>query len=87
MGLMKKLIFILSVLSSFFMLDLHARQDRIRFERLSIEQGLSQSSVISICQDHRGFLWFGTYEGMNRYDGYQFKIYKNAPNDSTSLTI
>lgn len=63
-----------------------AQRHKIRFEKLSIEDGLSQSSVISICQDNRGFLWFGTYEGLNRYDGYRFKIYKYDPNDSTSLS-
>ncbi len=83
---MKKLTFVLSVLLSIFMLDLHAQQGKIRFDKISIEQGLSQSSVISICQDHWGFLWFGTYEGLNRYDGYQFKIYKNDPIDSASLS-
>ncbi len=63
----------------------HAQKDKIRFEKLTIEQGLSQNSVISICQDHEGFLWFGTYDGLNRYDGYQFKIFINDAKDSTSL--
>jgi ligand-binding sensor domain-containing protein/signal transduction histidine kinase len=66
-------------------LYLHAQQHNIRFEKISIEQGLSQNTVGAICQDHKGFLWFGTYDGLNRYDGYQFKIFKYNPNDSTSL--
>ncbi len=86
MELMGKRIYILRILFPIFVLNLYAQQHKIRFERLSIEQGLSQSSVISICQDHRGFLWFGTYEGLDRYDGYRFKIYKNDPDDSTSLS-
>jgi two-component sensor histidine kinase/ligand-binding sensor domain-containing protein len=57
-----------------------------RFEHLSVEDGLSQSSVLSICQDAQGFLWFGTYEGLDRYDGYQFKIYYHDDQDSTSLS-
>jgi ligand-binding sensor domain-containing protein/signal transduction histidine kinase len=65
---------------------LKAQQENIRFEKLSIEQGLSQSSVLAICQDHRGFLWFGTYDGLNRYDGYRFKIYRHDDADSTSLS-
>ncbi len=63
----------------------HAQKEKIRFEKITIENGLSQNSVVAICQDYRGFLWFGTYDGLNRYDGYQFKVFKNDPNDSTSL--
>jgi len=56
-----------------------------RFERVSIEQGLSQSTVQAIVQDRRGFLWFGTEDGLNRYDGYGFKVYKHSPDDPASL--
>ncbi|MDQ3005012.1 MAG: hypothetical protein M3R47_06465, partial [Chloroflexota bacterium] len=48
----------------------------LRFEHISIEQGLSQSSVRVIFQDSRGFLWFGTEDGLNRYDGYTFNTFK-----------
>ncbi len=55
-----------------------------RFEHLSIEQGLSQSSVNCILQDRRGFMWFGTEEGLNRYDGCEFRVFKaGAGNSST----
>ncbi len=62
---------------------LHAGQ--VRFERLTIAQGLSLSSVYCIVQDHQGFLWFGTEDGLNRYDGRQFKILKPSPGDVHSL--
>jgi ligand-binding sensor domain-containing protein len=52
----------------------------LRFDHIGIEQGLSQSSVRVIFQDSRGFLWFGTEDGLNRYDGHTFKIYK--PDDA-----
>ena len=52
---------------------------------LGIENGLSNNSVRSIYQDHNGFMWFGTYDGLNRYDGYSFKVFRNKLNDSTSL--
>ena len=52
---------------------------------LGIEQGLSNNAVTSIYQDHNGFLWFGTYDGLNRYDGYGFKIFRNVIGDKTSL--
>lgn len=48
-----------------------------RFETIGVNNGLSQSSVYSIFQDSRGFMWFGTADGLNRYDGSEIKIYKN----------
>jgi len=47
-----------------------------KIKRISLEQGLSQSSVLSIFQDSRGFIWFGTENGLNKYDGHEFKVYK-----------
>jgi diguanylate cyclase (GGDEF)-like protein len=58
----------------------------VRFERLSIEQGLSQSGVNSILQDDRGFMWFGTQDGLNRYDGYTFTVFKHDSLDPASLS-
>jgi ligand-binding sensor domain-containing protein/signal transduction histidine kinase len=58
----------------------------LRFDHISIEEGLSQSSAQVIFQDSRGFLWFGTQDGLNRYDGYTFKIYKPDPDDANSLS-
>lgn len=48
-------------------------------------EGLSHETVHAICQDKRGFLWIGTDDGLNRYDGYQFKVFKNIPFDSNSI--
>ncbi|MFC4311733.1 two-component regulator propeller domain-containing protein [Steroidobacter flavus] len=59
--------------------------DDLRFVRLSRAQGLSQQRVTHIVQDGRGFLWFGTQYGLNRYDGYQFRVFKNDPADPESL--
>lgn len=55
------------------------------FQHLTIDDGLSQNFVQSIVQDHRGFMWFSTLDGLNRYDGYSFKVYRNRPGDTTSL--
>src|SRR5881398_1879179 len=52
---------------------------------LGIEQGLSNNSVRCVFQDHKGFMWFGTYDGLNRYDGNSFKVYRNNFSDSSSL--
>ncbi len=58
----------------------------IELENLSLKQGLSQSSVYAILKDQRGFVWFGTQDGLNRYDGYGFKIYKKDPSAFQSLS-
>lgn len=60
-------------------------QHDLRFVRLSRSQGLSQQRVTHIVQDDRGFLWFGTQYGLNRYDGYRFRVFKNDPADPESL--
>ena len=52
---------------------------------LSIDQGLSNNSIRCIYQDHNGFMWFGTYDGLDRYDGYNFKVFRNKIGDSASL--
>ncbi|MFA6234156.1 MAG: SpoIIE family protein phosphatase, partial [Bacteroidota bacterium] len=57
----------------------------MRMGRLDISDGLSQGMVFCIYQDSRGFMWFGTKEGLNRYDGHQFLVYRNQPGDTTSL--
>jgi ligand-binding sensor domain-containing protein/serine phosphatase RsbU (regulator of sigma subunit) len=59
---------------------------KARFERISIAQGLSLSSVYCLAQDQRGFMWFGTEDGLNRFDGYQFKIFKPDPDNPRSLS-
>ncbi|MCL6493599.1 MAG: hypothetical protein K6T54_02340 [Ignavibacterium sp.] len=57
-----------------------------KFTQLKIEDGLSQSTVYSIIQDKKGFMWFGTGNGLNKYDGYKFTIYLNDPSDTTSIS-
>ena len=75
-----------SIFFTLFIIQLSFAQGEIRFKKLSIEHGLSQSTVETIIQDQSGFMWFGTEDGLNRYDGYQFRIYKNDPDDSTSIS-
>ncbi|MFH4967450.1 two-component regulator propeller domain-containing protein [Gaetbulibacter sp. M240] len=61
-------------------------QEKIEFDHLTVENGLSHNGVRSIAQDSMGFMWFGTRDGLNRYDTQEFKIYKNVYNDSTSIS-
>jgi signal transduction histidine kinase/ligand-binding sensor domain-containing protein len=58
---------------------------RLRFEHISVEHGLSQSTVTCALQDSRGFMWFGTRDGLSRYDGSGFKVYRHDPQDPHSL--
>src|ERR1700722_17383461 len=57
----------------------------IRFTRLSTDQGLSQTKVNQIVQDDQGFMWFATQYGLNRYDGYNFKLFVHDPKNPKSL--
>ncbi len=61
-------------------------QQSIIFKHISREQGLSQSRVSCIVQDNKGFMWFGTANGLNKYDGYEFTVYRNDPEDPYSLS-
>ena len=60
--------------------------DNPRVKYLGIEQGLSNNAVTCMCRDGKGFMWFGTYDGLNRWDGYGFTIYRNIIGDSNSLS-
>ncbi len=64
---------------------LQAREPPLRFKHYGSREGLSQHTVYSIIQDRSGFMWFGTQDGLNRFDGYEFKVYRNDPNDPRSL--
>ncbi len=57
-----------------------------RFEQLTNQDGLSQMSALAILQDHQGFLWIGTEDGLNRYDGTGFRVFKHDPLDPGSLS-
>ncbi len=65
--------------------ELPAQIASIPFQRLSTEQGLSQGTVNCILQDRTGFIWLGTQDGLNRYDGYGFRVYENDPARPSSL--
>ena len=59
---------------------------QVQFDHLSLEQGLPQSVVQCLLQDQKGFMWFGTQDGLIRYDGYEFKAYRYDPDDPHSLS-
>ncbi len=77
-----KIFFLLTFLPVF----LSAQYDNIKFEHLSVAQGLSSGNVQCIYQDSRGFMWFGTDDGLNKYDGYKFTVYRHDPDDPLTLS-
>src|SRR5687768_13305879 len=56
-----------------------------QFSRIDINNGLSNNQVNSILKDKKGFMWFGSMSGLNRYDGYKSKIFKHNSRDTLSL--
>ncbi len=63
-----------------------AADQNYRFQQISLEEGLSQAAVYAILQDRHGFMWFGTLEGLNRFDGNEFKVFQHDPTDPDSLS-
>jgi len=64
----------------------NAQKNDVYFDRLSVKQGLSHSTVFSLVQDTTGFIWIATQEGLNKYDGYTFTLYQHDPYDSNSIS-
>lgn len=76
-GFQKIIYLLLSICS---VVSITLGQETVSFQHLSKKDGLSQASVFAIAQDNAGFMWFGTRDGLNKFDGYQFKVYKNNTN-------
>lgn len=72
------LLFLLPALSS-------VRSQSLYFDRIDIKDGLSQNTVNEIIQDSRGFIWFATKDGLNRYDGSHFKVFRHLPYGRSGL--
>jgi len=83
----KVIVFGISILSLFCFVHLsYAQQQRFRFDRISLNEGLSQSIINAMLKDRDGFLWVGTESGLNKYDGYEFTIYKQNPFDLNAIS-
>jgi signal transduction histidine kinase/ligand-binding sensor domain-containing protein/DNA-binding response OmpR family regulator len=82
---MKKIILALGIwlLTAHF---IHAQKPVLKFKNLSTPNGLSVDNATCIVQDKKGFIWIGTRDGLNKYDGYTFTIYRNNPEDSASIS-
>jgi signal transduction histidine kinase/ligand-binding sensor domain-containing protein/DNA-binding response OmpR family regulator len=69
----------------FSFLQITGQTPQLRFDHLTVENGLSQNSIHSITRDKYGFMWFGTWEGANRFDGYTFKIFRADEENPNAL--
>ncbi|AXY76285.1 histidine kinase [Paraflavitalea soli] len=77
---------LLLLLSMTSWLNLPAQQPSLYFDRLTMQNGLSHNKVNCIIRDRRGFMWFGTNDGLNRYDGHNFDVFQYKPGDSTTIS-
>jgi ligand-binding sensor domain-containing protein/signal transduction histidine kinase len=63
-----------------------AQNPHLQFDHIGASEGLSLNNVEAIIQDNRGFMWFGTPDGLNKYDGYRFTVFKTDPSDTNSIS-
>jgi ligand-binding sensor domain-containing protein/signal transduction histidine kinase len=90
--LKRQYFFILSILFLLLLLlltsisSVNAQPKRLQFTTLTPDNGISSSIITSIIQDYKGLAWIGTSDGLNRYDGFNFVVYKHNPSDSASLS-
>jgi signal transduction histidine kinase/ligand-binding sensor domain-containing protein/DNA-binding response OmpR family regulator len=78
-------VYISVLLCSIMQQCLYAQNTAYQFSHLDITNGLSINQVSSVFKDTNGFMWFGTISGLNRYDGYKFRVFKHSANDPNSL--
>lgn len=76
----------LFLLFSSIVFSAFAQSNNVKFIHLDVTEGLSQGSIFAINQDYKGLIWIGTRDGLNKYDAQKFNVYRNKPNDSTSLS-
>lgn len=79
--------YLLEIIFIIFYSSAFSQETNVRFKHIDIEQGLSQNMIKDILQDSKGFMWFATWDGLNRYDGYEFKVFKHVDGDTTSLPM
>ncbi len=78
--------YILFFLTQFISLFAFCQKQQLSFERIGAKNGLSDLNILCIMQDSRGFMWIGTENGLNRYDGHQFRVFLNDATDSGSIS-
>lgn len=82
---MNKLLISIFLVFTYIIIPVYAQKTNYYFKHFDIQNGLSQNTITSIFQDSRSFVWFGTKDGLNRYDGYNYKIYRKDPDNEQSI--
>ena len=83
---MNKILGIIALIVLVLLPSVTQGQNIFRFDHIGSEDGLSQNTGNSILFDSKGFMWIGTWNGLNRYDGYEFKIFRSSPGNPSSFT-
>lgn len=86
LGLLHRFFLFVVLLVSFHPPSVGQITSDLKFKRYSIEEGLSQVSIGCMLQDKKGYIWIGTYDGLNRFDGYTFTNFRHNQQDNTSLS-
>lgn len=73
------------LLFAYSTLDIYSNSNNITFNDFNIDQGISQTTIESIFQDSKGYVWLGTNDGLNKFNGYDFKVY-NYEEDENSIS-
>ena len=81
-----KRVLLVSLFSAFITSSLYSQDNRIVFSHLDVNNGLSENWIKCIYKDLKGFIWFGTNSGLNRFDGYKFELFQKSFSDSTGIT-
>ena len=79
-------IYIYYIIALLTLLSVQTFTQDISFKHLTADDGLSNNQILDVIQDKTGFIWFATQDGLNRYDGYNFKVYRHVQGDSTSIS-
>src|SRR5688572_15824874 len=82
--ILKRAVMLLMIVCSISSFAVKAQN--LEFDHLTLEDGLSESTVLAIAQDAQGFMWFGTREGLNRFDARNITIFRNQPERASSLS-
>ncbi|MFK5969397.1 MAG: EAL domain-containing protein [Candidatus Marithrix sp.] len=76
----------ISIILIFIFSIINLSAQELKFQNFSLDEGLSQSTVNTIFQDKQGFIWFGTQDGLNKFDGYDFTVYRHNPKNNNTLS-
>ncbi len=84
--ILKSKVFFCFLVFNFIQLTIFSQKNSVKFQVIPLEQGLSNKAISAIVEDPEGFLWFATQDGLNKYNGYEFKVFQNDPSDVNTIS-